>query len=465
MRREHRTHNEGQARRRIAPDSMLRRHPLALLAGLVPAVVAAVAVAAGGSPKPPTPSITARPADPTNQTSAQFHYSAPTPGASFECQLDSGAFASCPAAGKSYAGPLAQGKHTFKVRIVSGGKTGSDAAYSWTVDTTPPSVALAFPVNGSALSSAAWGHGCPGRAGICGSASDQNDIDAVSVSIRQGSGKWWGGSAFDRTSETFQPASVTSGRGRTAWSYPMALPADGTYTVHVRALDEAGNTTAEGSQAAASFTIDTLAPPAPTISSGPDTQTVQKSATFAFGDSEPGVTFLCSRDRARAKACKSPIVYPSNGRGEHTFVVQAKDGAGNVSGTTTYKWSVVKKLEESGKPFSVAGSATGPLAPGFSSPLALTVTNPNNVAITVTDLKVSVATASSKAGCEGPANLALTQSNISAANPLVVPANGHASVPSGAVSAASVLMKDLSTNQDACKNASFTFNYSGSAHS
>jgi hypothetical protein len=465
MRREHRTHNEGQARRRIAPGSMLRRHPLALLAGLVPAVVAAVAVAAAGSPKPPTPSITAHPADPTNQTSAQFHYSAPSPGASFECQLDSGAFASCAAAGKSYTGPLAQGKHTFKVRIVSGGKAGSDASYSWTVDTTPPTAAIAFPVDGSALNSAAWGHGCPGRAGICGSASDQQGISAVSVSIRQGSGKWWGGSAFDRTAESFQAATVTTGRGGSGWSYPLALPADGTYTVHVRALDGAGNATAEGSQRAASFTIDTLAPPAPAISSGPGTQTTLKSATFAFGDSEPGVSFLCSRDRARSKACKSPVVYPSNARGAHTFTVQAKDAAGNVSGATTYAWSVVKTVEESGKPFTVAGSATGPLAPGFSSPLALTVTNPNNVAITVTDLNVSVATASSKAGCEGPANLALTQSNISAANPLVVPANGHASVPSGTVSAATVLMKDLPTNQDACKNASFTFNYSGSAHS
>jgi hypothetical protein len=460
-----RTHNEGQPRRRIAPGGMLRRHPLALLAGLVPAVLAAVAVAAGGTPKPPTPSISAHPADPTNQTSAQFQYSAPAPGASFECQLDSGAFASCPSASKSYAGPLAQGKHTFKVHIVSGGKAGSDATYSWTVDTTPPSVALAFPVDGSALSSAAWGHGCPGRAEICGRASDQHGIAAVSVSIRQGSGKWWGGSAFDRTAESFQPATVTSGRGGPEWSYPLALPADGTYTVHVRALDEAGNATAEGSQAAASFAIDTLAPPAPTISSGPGTPTMQKSATFVFGDTEPGVTFLCSRDRARSKACKSPVVYPRNGRGSHSFKVQAKDAAGNVSGTTTYVWSVVKTLEESGKPFTVVGNATGPLAPGFSSPLALTVTNPNNVAITVTELNVSVATASSKAGCEGPANLALTQSNISAANPLVVPANGHASVPTGTVSAATVLMKDLPTNQDACKNASFTFNYSGSAHS
>jgi hypothetical protein len=59
----------------------------------------------------------------------------------------------------------------------------------------------------------------------------------------------------------------------------------------------------------------------------------------------------------------------------------------------------------------------------------------------------------------------VTQSNASAANPLLIPANGHVSLPSGAISAPQVLMRDLPTNQDACKNAAFTFNYSGSAHS
>src|SRR5581483_10895832 len=79
----------------------------------------------------------------------------------------------------------------------------------------------------------------------------------------------------------------------------------------------------------------------------------------------------------------------------------------------------------------------------------------NGVAITLTELQVTVAAQSSNAGCEGPANLALTQSNVSASNPLVVPANGHVSLPSGAVSAPQVLMKDLPTNQDACKNVAF----------
>ena len=464
MKREQRIRDERHGRFLAAAVGRLARRPLVVGIAIVPALAAGLAFAAGSPPKPAAPTITSHPADPANQAAALFHYSSATSGASFECQLDGSAFASCPATGKSYPGPLADGKHTFKVRALAAGKTSGEATYSWTVDTTAPSTAVSFPVDGSALSSAAWGHGCPGRAGICGVARDAGGIAAVTVSIQQGTGKWWGGSAFDRSTETFGPATVSPAAGGASWSYPLALPADGTYTVHVRAQDPAGNTTAAGSQASARFTIDTASPPAPTITGRPDAQTTQKSATFTFGDAEPGVSFLCTRDGSRAKACTSPITYPSNSRATHTFTVQARDAAGNLSAIASATWSVVKVLE-GGKPFSVSGTATSALSPGVSSPLALTVTNPNSVAITVTELNVAVAAKSSKPGCEGPANLALTQSNLSAANPLVVPAGGVASVPSGPVSAPQVLMKDLPTNQDACKNASFTFNYSGSAHS
>lgn len=471
MNRDRRTTEQARTGLLAKTAGLLRRHPLALPASLLPALAAGIALAAPGSakqltpPKPAAPTITSHPAALTNQTSAQFQYGDSTSGAGFECQLDGSANAACPAAGKSYPGPLTEGKHTFKVRAVAAGKPGDDTDYSWTVDTTAPTAAVSFPVDGSALRSAAWGQGCPGRAGICGSAKDANGVSAVYVSIRQGNGKWWGGSSFDQTSESFRTATLSSGH-TTAWSYALALPADGSYTVHVRALDAADNMMPADSQAGSAFMVDTVAPPAPAIAGGPGSQTVQKSATFSFGDSQAGVTFLCARDRARAKSCTSPITYPSNSRSTHTFAVQALDAAGNLSAPSTYTWTVVKKLvEEGGKPFTVTGNATGPLAPGFSSPLAVTVTNPNAVAITITELQVTVAAQSSNPGCEGPANLALTQSNVSASNPLVVPANGHVSLPSGAVSTPQVLMRDLPTNQDACKSAAFTFNYSGSAHS
>src|SRR4051812_3486178 len=190
MKRERRTQDERHEGLLAAAAGRLRRYPLVLSFAMVPALAAGLALAAGSPPKPAAPTITSHPADPSNQATALFHYSSATPGASFECQLDGTAFASCPATGKSYAGPLADGKHTFKARALAAGKTSGEATYSWTVDTAAPSIAVSFPVDGSALNSAAWGHGCPGRAGVCGVAHDGGDVTAVSVSIRQGSGKW-----------------------------------------------------------------------------------------------------------------------------------------------------------------------------------------------------------------------------------------------------------------------------------
>ena len=204
----------------------------------------------------------------------------------------------------------------------------------------------------------------------------------------------------------------------------------------------------------------------PAITAHPQATTTAKSASFSFSDTEHGATLLCRRDGARFERCSSPSSYGNLSLGAHAFQVQARDAVGNTSAATTYSWTIVKEVKEAeDKPFTVTGNASGPLAPGLTRSLAITLSNPNTVAITVTALSASTAAGSSKAGCDGPANLQLTQSNVSAANALTIPANGHVTLPSGSVSAPQVLMKDLPVNQDACKGASFTFAYSGSAHS
>ena len=443
-----------------------------LLLPLTVVLLAGISLAAAGAfgppppPNPPAPSINARPADPTNQTTAHFTYTDSQAGVSFQCQLDNASPSSCPAGGVTYAGPLAQGHHTFRVKAVAGTKSSSASSYTWTVDTTAPSASISYPGDGSTLGAGGWGSHCPGHAALCGSASDANGVAAVLISIQRSGGNWWGGSAFDRTSEFFVPVALSRGDlDSTGWSYLMSLPADGTYIVHVRAVDEAGNTTPAGTQASGRFTIDTTPPPAPTITAKPSATTTSKSASFSFTDGENGVRYLCARDGGRFSSCTSPKPYSSLSLGSHRFEVEAVDAVGNVSAPASYTWTIAKTVEESGKPFTVAGNATGPLAPGVSQTLAIIVTNPNGVAIEVTSLSTTVAAGSSKPGCDGPANLQLTQSSVSSSNPLAIPANGSVSLPAGSVSAPSVLMRDLPTNQDACKGASFTFAYSGSAHS
>ncbi|HTZ85047.1 MAG TPA: hypothetical protein VMB05_00125 [Solirubrobacteraceae bacterium] len=444
-----------------------------MLLSLTALLVAGISLAAAGAfgppapPTPPAPSITAKPADPNNQTSAHFAYADSQSGVSYQCQLDGGPLNSCPATGITYAGPLAQGKHSFKVKAISGSKSSSTSSYGWTVDTVAPTTAISYPGDGSTLAAGDWGARCPDHATLCGTANDANGVKTVLVSIQRSGGNWWGGGAFDRTSETFGPVSLSHGdHNSTRWSYSMRLPTDGAYILHVRAIDEAGNTTPASAQASGRFTIDTTPPPVPTITAKPSTNTTSKSASFSFTDTEVRARYLCRRDGAKFSACTSPQSYSSLSLGTHRFEVEAVDGVGNASAPASYSWTVAKTVvEESGKPFTVTGNATGPLAPGVSRALAITVANPNNVAITVTSLSTTVLAGSTKAGCDGPSNLQLTQSNISSTNPLAVPANGHVSLPAGSVSAPSVLMRDLPTNQDACKGASFKFTYSGSAHS
>src|SRR5207237_5261961 len=59
----------------------------------------------------PTASITASPTNPSNNASPSFSFSSEA-GASFQCAVDAGAFASC-SSPKSYAG-LTDGSHTFQ---------------------------------------------------------------------------------------------------------------------------------------------------------------------------------------------------------------------------------------------------------------------------------------------------------------------------------------------------------------
>jgi hypothetical protein len=412
----------------------------------------------------PAPTITSKPANPTNQTSAHFTYTDSTSGVTFQCELDGAGFSACPSSGITYSG-LASKAHTFRVKALSGGKASPVTSYTWTIDTSPPTLEVNFPVNKHTYHEGNWNSGCPGGPGVCGSARDPSGVGSVVVSIRQGSGNWWGGGSFNQTGEYFNVATVVSpGATSTEWRVPLPFPpTTGSYTVHVRATDSLGNTTPAGSQLATTFNID-VTPETPTITSGPGEHTESTTAKFAFTDSESGVTFLCRLDGGSFSACKSPITYTGLAVGAHTFYVEAKDGKGNLSVPASYSWTIGKKLVEE-QPFTISGNVAGPLAPGVSQSLPLTISNPNGVPIKVTSLLATPHAGSTKAGCDGPTNTQVTQSNASEANTLTVPANGQVTLPSGTVSAPQVLMKDLAVNQDACKGASFTFNYSGSAHS
>src|SRR5438105_11731959 len=186
-----------------------RRSALVVLVALSSMTALGITLASGATAVP-APTITSSPPNPTNQTSAKFTYTDSQAGVTFKCKLDGGEWATCPATGITYSG-LASGDHTFKVEAVSGTKTSPETSYAWKIDTTPPTVTLAFPENKHAYREDQWNKGCPSPPGLCGTAKDPRSVASVQVSIQQASsGRWWGGSSFNQTSESFNATTLAS---------------------------------------------------------------------------------------------------------------------------------------------------------------------------------------------------------------------------------------------------------------
>ena len=91
---------------------------------------------------PPETTISSTPADPTNQTTAQFVFDSNEAGSIFECSLDGGATSAC-VSPRSFTG-LAEGAHTFSVQAtdLAGNTDATPASFDWTVDLTPPVVTV-----------------------------------------------------------------------------------------------------------------------------------------------------------------------------------------------------------------------------------------------------------------------------------------------------------------------------------
>jgi hypothetical protein len=414
------------------------------------AVVGTATVALGAS-GPATPVITSGPANPTASTSATFTFSAAPSGGSNQCKVDAGAFAAC-AAPETYTG-LAGGSHTFQVRAVDNkGKTSSPASYTWTIDTTAPSVVSINRVGGSPTnaSSVSW------------TVTFSEPVTGVSL----------GAFSLDPT-VTGASLSTVSGSGAAYTVAASTGSGDGTLTLRLAnasgirdlALNPLGAPIPFIGQA---YAIDKTPPATPTITSGPEDPTPANFAdpsTFGF-TGEAGSAFRCSIDGAPATACTSPKSYSGLGQGLHTFSVVAVDSVGNVGPAAAFNWTIVHPV----KNFTISGNATAGLYPGLWVPIAITISNDNNYPIHLVSLTVTATGDSTPPGCPpnvgqgANANLEFQQSNVSYANPLFVPGKGSVTIPvTGAVSRPQVRLTNAAFNQDVCKTKSFTLTYQGLA--
>lgn len=209
--------------------------------------------------------------------------------------------------------------------------------------------------------------------------------------------------------------------------------------------------------------VSSTPPAASTITAGPDEDTTSTDAVFGF-DVAAGTGFECRLDGSGWQQCSNPAVYVGLGTGTHMFCVRAI-GPGAVAGPKTCTTWTVHSPAQSPQPsaaFTISGSLPTLLSPGAGGPLQLTVANPFDFDLRVTALTVAVKPGSSRPGCDGAANLRLTQSNTAGGLlSIVVPAHGSTTLPAQGATAPQLTMLDLATNQDSCKNAVFTFSFSG----
>lgn len=252
----------------------------------------------------PTVVIASGPSLLTNNLTATFVFSG-VGVQTFQCQLDSAAYANCtsPHVISNLAANMA---HTFRIRGINAvGVTGAPTIYNWTHDSIAPTQPALMSANPNITT-------------------QRNNTVSFS-SQDSGSGL----SRFE---------CLNAGQYSTCTSpLNFSNQADGSYTVQVRALDQAGNISTTSS---VNWIVDTMGP-ALAFSQTPITATSATQITFSFtaSDARTSVASLrCSINMASFANCTSPFTTAVLTPGNHNFRVQATDQAGNMS-QLTHQWT------------------------------------------------------------------------------------------------------------------------------
>ena len=230
----------------------------------------------------------------TGTTATVTFSSTATDVARFECSLDGGTFQTCTSP-RELTG-LSDGSHTVRVRAIDqAGNVGAAAESTFVIDATAPAATIG-------------GVTVTGSTATVTFSSTAGDVARFECSLDGG---------------TFQ--TCTSPRELTGLS-------DGSHTVRVRAIDQAGNI---GTAAESTFVVDTTAPAA-TIG---DVTVAGTTARVTFSG-EAGARFECSLDNGTFQACTSPREYTGLSAGSHTVRVRAIDQAGNVGAAAERSFSI-----------------------------------------------------------------------------------------------------------------------------
>jgi len=255
----------------------------------------------------PDTTIATKPTDPSNTPTGAFTFTSNETPVTFECKLDTGAWAACTA---SYTTPtLTDGAHTLSVRATdaAGNVDASPATYTWGISTTSPVTTIAtFPPNPSKTPT--------------GDFTFTNTLSPVTYECKLDTSAW---TACDA-------------------AYTTPTLADGPHTLSVRAsetITDAG-VVVEDPAVTYTWTIDTVAPDT-TIATKPSDPSSGATGDFTFTSSETPATFACKLDTGDWTPCTASYTTPPLPNGSHTLGVRATDAAGNTDATpATYTWMV-----------------------------------------------------------------------------------------------------------------------------
>ena len=336
----------------------------------------------------PTTTITDSPPLFTSSKSISFTFSSNEAG-SFECWLDAGGWDQCN--NPKSISDLAEGPHAFRVRAIDQAENADSTpdSHAWTVDTTSPtttitgsppvltfgtSITVTFASNEASsfecwLDAGEWAQ-CTSPKPYFGLADGPHTFQvravdqAGNVDPTPDSYAWNVDSTVDTidptTAITFSPGPFTKGKSATftftsnedgsfecwlddgGWapctsSKSYFRLAEGTHTLWVRAVDEAGNV--DPALNSHTWTVDTTNPTT-TITGNPPVLTSSTSIIFTFTSNEEG-SFECWLDARGWALCASPRSYFGLAEGTHTFWVRAVDLARNVDPSLdSHSWTV-----------------------------------------------------------------------------------------------------------------------------
>jgi uncharacterized membrane protein len=140
-------------------------------------------------------------------------------------------------------------------------------------------------------------------------------------------------------------------------------------------------------------------------------------------------------------------------------------GTGTVGGSTASRSASVTLIVQKNQSLGISGDLATRLVPGRKVPLDMSLTNPQNFDIQITNLAVTIEEGTTNPGCSGMQNFKVTQ--VPAGRyPIMLAAGqtkslGQLGVADG--DKPQVEMLNQPWNQEPCKNARITLSYGGSA--